>query len=132
MAYLASDAERGYLGALKDSNYAQNINRAIQRDQFLQNAQMFMPLEDFLLNTLTPDYITRASGVAQSDYRNYAANQQAITERQLGGLGVSLSPQEQQAMDRRTNISQGLGQVDAANRAAMAASQRQSGIMGIV
>jgi hypothetical protein len=132
-----SEAERavrygtGALGISRgDKHYASKTQAAIRRADFERYKQHIRPIEDRLIwmhdNPEQRAHAVQASRDAVA--RSFRAGNAALQDR-FASQGVSLSPQQGQAIARRQDLSQGLADINAANRANRAYDERQTRIM---
>jgi hypothetical protein len=100
----------------------------LQWDDYLRN---FVPLENEIIYQATsPQALNDAVMNARTDVANSFDAQQGIQERRLRGLGVALDQDEQQAVDRQTNLSHSLADVTAANMTTDRVQDRQRSLLG--
>lgn len=132
-----SEAERalrygpGALGISRgDKHYASRTQAAIRRADFERYKQHIRPIEDRLIwmhdNPEQRAHAVQASRDAVA--RSYRAGNAALQDR-YASQGIPLSPQQGQAIARRQDLSQGLADINAANRANRAFDERQARIM---
>jgi hypothetical protein len=111
--------------------YAGDTYAAITRDQWANYVGTFVPIENKLINYATdPNAPAAAMSSASQNVSDAFANQEGATDRRLRGLGVTLSPEEQDAQRRATGISKSLADVQAQNTARDLTVQRQQSILG--
>lgn len=89
-----------------------------------------VPQENKLIDYATnPDTVKNAMSAASSDVTGAFDRQTVNTQRQLSGLGLSLSPDEQAAADRSTGLARSLADVGAQNSARDVTMARQQQII---
>jgi hypothetical protein len=104
---------------------------ALTRQQWADYVQNFVPIENTLIkyatDTSLPDQVmAKASGNVTAAFDA----SQGGTQRQLAGLGVTLSGDEQAAQNRAYGLSKSLADVQAQNLAGSATRARQASIIG--
>lgn len=77
-----------------------------------------------------PTVVSNAMSGASTDVNAAFDRQKSNTTGQLAGLGLSLTPEEQGAADRSTNLARSLADVGAQNRARDTTMARQQSILG--
>jgi len=113
-----------------DKNYASKIRAAIARADWNRYKQTVRPIEDRLISMYDNPQM-RQSGIAtarQHVERAFQGGGRAFEDR-LASYGLSLSPAQKQSYDRQRNLSYGLADVNAANRANRAFDNRDMRIM---
>ncbi len=111
--------------------YANDTFAAVTREQWNNYVQTFVPIENQLIKYATdPTVVSGAMQQASQDVNSAFNAQQGATGRKLQGLGVSLSPDEQQANTRSMGLQRGLADVQAQNTARDLTTQRQQSILG--
>jgi hypothetical protein len=104
---------------------------AVTRQQWADYMSTFVPIENQLIKYATdPNTVSDAMAGAHTDVNNAFDAQQGATQRRLQGLGVSLSPDEQQANTRATGLTRSLADVQGQNTARDLTVQRQQSILG--
>lgn len=120
------------LGVRYDADrYAQDTQTALARDQWATYLQMFMPVEDSIINYATDPRISgqsaeRAVGMVDQAFDANAGVQQ----RRRRAYGITLTGDEQAAVDRRANVDESLTKVHAANTSRDLTMSRQRQLMG--
>ena len=111
--------------------YASDTFAAVTRQQWADYVNTFVPLENKLIQYATdPGVVTQAMQTAGQGVNASFDAQQASTQRQLKGLGVNLSPDEQAAQKRSSGLMRSLADVQAQNTANTLTQQRQQSIIG--
>jgi hypothetical protein len=118
-------------GGAQQSNAAGMTYAALTRDQWNRYVQTFVPVENQLISyatdaTLPGQEMAKASTRVNSSY----ASQEGAMQRQLRGLGVELTPEEQAAKNRSFGLSKSLADVQAQNTARELTRNRQESILG--
>ena len=104
---------------------------SVTRQQWSDYVNTFVPIENQLIKYATdPSVVSSAMSQASTGVNNSFDAQQGITQRHLQGLGVNLSPEEQQAQTKATGLSRSLADVGAQNNARDLTMQRQQSILG--
>lgn len=120
------------LGVRYDADrYAQDTQAALARDQWATYLQMFMPVEDKMISYATdirnPGIAAeRAVGMVDKAFDANAGVQQ----RRRRAYGITLTGDEQKAVDRRANLDESLTKVQAANTSRDMTLSRQRQIIG--
>lgn len=101
------------------SSYGNDTNAALSLHQWGRSQALYQPLEDILFgmaesSTGRSDAMNTARQMAS---RSLGRSEDAF-ERQSRGLGLTLTSQQQQAYERRSDVTAGLTRVGAANTAA--------------
>jgi hypothetical protein len=103
----------------------------IARSDWERYKQMYQPLEDYLASLVdNPGYNQKMIGM---NMRAFDASQVASVgaqQRMFQSYGLSLSPQQQQAFDRKADIQKGLGEVETYNRSSRDLQDMQYAILG--
>lgn len=95
-----------------------NLLAGILKQQYANFQQSFVPEENKLISYATdPNTIPNAQKRAMADASGGFAGQRAGMQKYLNTRGIQLPQQEMDQMNRRTQINQSAGLVDAANRA---------------
>ena len=104
---------------------------AMTRDQWQTYVSTFVPIENQLIKYATDTTLPQQAMQKASDTVNqsFAAQQGAMT-RELSGLGVTLTPDQQAAQQRSYGLSKSLADVQAQNTAGDLTRQRQQSILG--
>ena len=101
------------------------------RDQWSDYVNNFVPIENKLIQYATdPSVVSDAMKQASADVTGSFDRQQSETQRELRGLGVTLSADEQAAQQRQFSLSKSLADVQSQNTAADLTRQRQQSILG--
>lgn len=103
---------------------------ALTRQQYRDYIDRFQPREDWLINYATNENkpledANRARGYVDQAF----ANAPGTLDRRMKGLGVSMTPEQQQSFQRQSTYQKGLSQVDAMNRASQNTWDRQTEIL---
>jgi len=113
-------------GSPINDQYAQ-----LTRDQWSNYVSTFVPIENSLIKYATdPNQVTQAMQTASSNVNSAYTQQQGAVSRQLKGLGVTLSPDEQAAQQKQFGLSKSLSDVQAQNVAGDLTRQRQQSVIG--
>jgi hypothetical protein len=111
--------------------YASDTYAALTRDEWANYVSTFVPIENQLIKYATdPNTVTNAMSQASQDVSNAYTAQAGSTARHLSALGVSLTPEQQQAQTRSYGLSKSLADVGAQNIAGELTRQRQQSILG--
>jgi hypothetical protein len=111
--------------------YASDTYAALTRDQWANYVSTFVPIENQLIKYATdPSVVTSAMSQASQNVSDAYTAQAGTTARRLGALGVTLSPEQQQAQTRSYGLSKSLADVGAQNIAGDITRQRQQSILG--
>lgn len=104
---------------------------ALTRQQWANYVETFMPVENQLIKYAT-DASLPGQDMAKASANVQAAfgQQEGATQRQLAGLGVTLSGDEQAAQKRAFGLSKSLADVQAQNVAGDLTRSRQQGLLG--
>ena len=110
---------------------ASNEFAAVTQQQWANYVNTFIPIENKLIQYATsPTTVSDAMTQAQTGVQNAYAAQDASTQRQLTGLGVTLTPEQQAAQKRSSALSASLADVSAQNNARDTAMANQQSILG--
>lgn len=113
------------------STSASDMFAAVTREQWANYVNTFVPIENKLIKYATdPNTVSDAMAGASTDVHNAFDAQEGATQRRLSGLGVQLSPDEQQAQKRSSGLTESLADVQAQNTARDLTVQRQQTILG--
>ncbi len=113
------------------STAASDAYAALTREQWLNYVSTFVPIENQLIDYATdPNRPLEAMKEASADVNAAYTAQQGALQRRLGGLGVSLTPDEQAAQERSYGLSKSLADVGSQNMAGALTRQRQQAILG--
>ena len=111
--------------------YAGDTYAAMTRDQWAQYVGTFVPIENQLIKYATdPTVVTNAMSTASANVNDAFNAQQGATARHLTGLGVTLTPEQQQAQQKSYGLGRSLADVGAQNMAADVTRNRQQSILG--
>ena len=111
--------------------YAGDTYAALTRDQWANYVSTFVPIENQLIKYATdPAVATTAMAQASTNVNDSFNAQQGATARHLAGLGVTLTPEQQQAQQKSYGLSKSLADVGAQNMAGLITRNRQSSILG--
>lgn len=115
----------------KSKTYASDSFAALTRDQWNTYLNTFVPLENQIIEyASSPGTVSNAVAEARQDVSQSFAQQQGIQQRQLRSLGITLTPEEQQAADRSSALSKSLADVNAGNQTATRVRDRQQSLLG--
>lgn len=104
---------------------------ALTRAQWANYVASFQPIENQLIEQATsPLTVTDAVQRAGANVDAAFDAQEGATARRLAGLGVALTPEEQQAQQRATGLARSLADVQARNVARDLTVQRQRSVLG--
>ena len=104
---------------------------ALTRDQWQTYVSTFVPIENQLIQYATDrNRPLQAMADASKEVTESYAAQEGAVGRQLRGLGVSLSGDEQAAQTRALGLSKSLADVGAQNMAHDLTVQRQQSLLG--
>lgn len=104
---------------------------ALTRAQWANYVASFQPIENQLIEQATsPLTVTNAVQRAGANVDAAFDAQEGATARRLAGLGVTLTPEEQQAQQRATGLARSLADVQARNVARDLTVQRQRSVLG--
>jgi len=111
--------------------YAGDTYAALTRDQWANYVSTFVPIENQLIKYATdPSVVTNAMSQASQNVSDAYTAQAGSTARHLGALGVTLTPEQQQAQTRSYGLGKSLADVGAQNIAGDITRQRQQAIIG--
>ncbi len=101
------------------------------RDQWQNYVSTFVPIENQMIKYATdPTLPQQAMQKASGDVNAAYTAQQGATARELSGLGVTLTPDQQAAQQRSYGLSKSLADVQAQNTAGDLTRQRQQSVLG--
>jgi hypothetical protein len=101
------------------------------RQQWSNYVNTFIPIENQLIDYATnPATVDNAMSEASTGVHNAFQAQQGATQRKLQGLGVSLSGDENAALQKSSGLTESLADVQAQNSARDLTTQRQQSILG--
>jgi hypothetical protein len=113
------------------STYASDTYAALTREQWADYVKNYVPLENKLIAYATdPAQPGLAMQKASDNVTQAFDTAQAGTQRQLAGLGVQLSGDEQGAQTRAYGLQRSLADVQAQNTAGALTRARQQSLMG--
>jgi len=116
-----------YTPAGSASDALANLTRAQWADWVTQWQPYQQKLFDYAQD---PTVVSKAMQEASSDVNASFDQQQVSTQERLRGLGMTLTLDEQHALNRSTGMARSLADVNAQNTAGMAARARQQAILG--
>lgn len=103
--------------AARDSNhYADNLNAQITRGQYAYYKEHYFPIENEAIAAVDGDLSDRVKAARENVQQGLQIGAD-MTDRQLGRYGLSLTPQESQAMARSRDLQGSLAVVNAENTA---------------
>lgn len=113
-----------------DKRFAENVNAAILRSQYANWASTYKPIEDELLAAYkNPAIKAQATQDSMELFRRGYAATQGATDRRLASYGLTLTPEQQEARTRSSNLQQGLGTVSAFNGTARRIEDRDKQLL---
>ena len=122
------------LGGNKSAPQNTSANDAyarMTRDQWSTYVNTFVPVENQLIKYATdPNVVSNAMQKASTGVNAAFDQQQGATARQLKGLGVTLSPEEQAEQQKQYGLNRALSDVQGQNMAGDITRQRQQSILG--
>ncbi len=124
------------LGMSKDSGgapetTANDMYAQLTRHQWASYVSNFVPIENQLIKYATdPGQVAQAMQTASGKVGSAFDQQEGAQARHLTGLGVTLSPEEQQAQQKQFGLSKSLADVQAQNLAGDLTRQRQQSVLG--
>jgi hypothetical protein len=127
----AQPGQRNALGlSTRDKHYASNTQAAIRRADFERYKQQIRPIEDRLIWMVdNPELRANSVQSARDTVARSFRQSGAALRGRLADQGLSLTPQQQAAITRRQDLSQGLADVTAATRASRAFDERNARIL---
>lgn len=112
-------------------DYASQNYAALTRDMWASWTKNFLPYENDLIEYATdPTVVSKAQAQASTDVTQAFEAQQGATQRRLKGLGLTLDPEEQRAVDRSYGLAKSLADVNAQNVTGQRVRERQQSILG--
>ncbi len=118
-------------GNAPQQNTANDMYAQLTRHQWASYVSNFVPIENQLIKYATdPGQVTQAMQTASGKVDSAFDQQEGATGRRLAGLGVTLSPEEQQAQQKQFGLSKSLADVQAQNLAGDLTRQRQQSVLG--
>lgn len=109
-------------------NAYENMTRAMW---FQYMTEIGMPQEDRLIQYATdPTVVSDAMAEASKDATSAFALSEVGQKKRLASLGLSLTPEEQQAADRSNSLARSIADVGAQRRARDATQMRQQALIG--
>ena len=113
------------------STYASDTFAQLTRDQWASYVQNYVPFENKLIDYATdPGVVASAMSEASRDVNAAFDGRELATTRRLGGLGLTLDADEQQASTRSFGLARSLADVQGKNSARDATRERQQTILG--
>ena len=114
----------------RDKNYATKTQAAIRRSDYERYKQHIRPIEDRLIwmhgNPEQRSHTVQSARDAVA--KSFRAGNGELQQR-FASQGLPLSAPQREAITRRQDFSQGLADINAANRANRAYDERRAGIM---
>lgn len=118
-------------GSTNSSTYASDTLAAVTRQQWADYVSTFIPIENQLIKYATdPAVVSNAMSEASQNVNQAFDAQAGATQRNLKGLGVTLSEDEKVAQARSTGLARSLADVGGQNIARDLTTQRQQSILG--
>lgn len=115
----------------RSKNFAQDAFAAITRQQWDDYLTNYVPMENRLIDYATDETKPQDAAYLAGRGVGQAFDQQrASTGRRMAGMGLSLNPEEQAAVDKQSRLSESLATVGAMNNARDATVERQRGVIG--
>jgi hypothetical protein len=128
---MAAPMSLGMQQTRKPKDFAQQTFAAITRQQWDDYLRYYVPIENELINYATnPQTVQDAVMNARTDVDNAFDAQVGVDERRNRGLGISLAPDEQNAVDRSRGLARSLADVSAANLTTERVRDRQQSLLG--
>lgn len=129
---VAGSDPRAYMGLNPGSkNFAQDAYALLTRQQWDTYLQDYVPMENRLIEYATDETAPQdASYLAGRGVGAAFDRQRESSARQLAGMGLQLTPEEQAAADKQSRLSESLATVGAMNNARDATVQRQQSVIG--
>lgn len=113
------------------STYASDTLAAITRQQWADYVSTFIPIENQIIKYATdPAVVSNAMSEASQNVNQAFDAQAGATQRNLKGLGVTLSEDEKAAQTRSMGLARSLADVGGQNVARDLTTQRQQSILG--
>lgn len=110
---------------------ASDVFAALTRQQWQDYVAQFIPFENDLIEyAMNPETVTKSIDRARAGVAASFKAQEGVNERRLRANQVTLSPDEQAAAGRRTDLARSLADVQSANIARDMTVQRQRAVMG--
>lgn len=109
---------------------AEDMRTQLLRSQFEEAKKRWWPLEDELFASYK-NPLQRQLGLqdAMATFNRSADAADASANRQLAGLGITLTPEQQAVRDKESATQRGLGEVEAYNRTARRFDDRDNAIL---
>lgn len=127
----AEKVKNAFSGAPDSPTYASDTLAAITRQQWADYVSTFIPIENQLIKYATdPGVVSNAMSEASQNVNQAFDAQVGATQRNLKGLGVTLSEDEQAAQARGMGLARSLADVGTQNVARDITTQRQQSIIG--
>lgn len=109
---------------------ASDLLASITKQQWGNYQALYKPIEDQQIAYATNQQVPVNAALQAGATSNQAFQAQAQgLQKTLQGQGVTLNPQQQAALGRKTNLAAGLGEVNAMNHAATSAYDTQTGVL---
>lgn len=121
----------GGRGGQQDTYAADTYARLTRENWYTYLNELGVPQENKLLKYATdPTVVSNAMTEASQDVNQSFDRMAGITNERIRGLGLSLDPDEQQAVARSTGLARSLADVGAQNRVRDMTRARQQSILG--
>lgn len=118
-------------GATNSSTYASDMLAEVTRQQWADYVSTFIPIENQLIKYATdPAVVSNAMSEASQNVNQAFNAQEGATQRNLKGLGITLSEDERAAQTRSMGLARSLADVGNQNVARDLTTQRQQSILG--
>ena len=128
---MSSPMSLGVQQTRRPKDFAQQTFASITRQQWDDYLRYYVPIENELINYATnPQTVQDAVMNARTDVDNAFDAQVGVDERRNRGLGISLAPDEQNAVDRSRGLARSLADVSAANLTTERVRDRQQATLG--
>jgi hypothetical protein len=125
-----NDPAYSQLGLNPGAN-ASDTYAALSRQQWQLYMQNFVPIENQLIDFATNKALPgQAMNQAITDVNQSYTAQQGAFQREMTGMGVQLTPQQQAARTREQGLSQALARVQGANTARDLTIANQQAVLG--
>lgn len=131
IASLGNDWKRISRSGGGPSTMASDTMAALTRERWADYVKNFVPIENQLIDYATnPETVTNAMSSASENVQDAFGAREGMVSRQLRGLGLTLSEDEQIAANRSTGLAKSLADVQAQNLVRDATMSRQQQILG--
>lgn len=111
--------------------FAQQTFAALTRQQWDDYLRNYVPVENELIQYATdPNAVSDAVLNARTAVDQGFDAQAGIQQRRMRGLGITLAPDEQRAVDRSNSLARSLADVSAANLTTQRVQDRQQALLG--